>query len=485
MAVGEPVQVLITQCLQNDFLLNLNCRLHLPDAAAGKLLIHPDSGREFTRRHGRRLLDARTQRAGPLGRLLTATVGERLAGGGRGVLHLVNVRDWHVPSAEYDTERAAYGGHCEAGTWGADYPEALVDLLDPTRTRPGRAGGPPFDPRGHRRGSVVVHHVHSNTVFDLRRDASGGHCSELGAVLDAIAAEHDGQDIRVAVVGVYTDIKIQLLLHSLRTSFPARQIVVSDSLTASVTLERHLAALDFADKVLRVEVMHGVSDLARLLGAEPGEDEELESAAGAVAFADYAEYFQAKQRIISYEDAQLRGYRQQVIGRLRATVRLVNLTNIFLIVCGVLTVGASVALAAVAAVTPRGVPVALPAVALGLSTVQLVSVFLRRPAQGLIQLLGEETIFRMSLESRSLRLALARYHLTTPDALRPDAESTARTDLLRRQVDVLAELDRIDFDRFERLGLGLASPATEPAAPGLAGPEARPAAVGTAQSGGT
>ncbi|CAJ58892.1 MULTISPECIES: hypothetical protein [Frankia] len=461
---SEPVHILITQCLQNDFFFNLNCRLHLPEDAAAKLLIHPDSRSGFGLRRGRRVLDARTQRSGPLGRMLSATVGARLGGGGRGVLHLVNVRDWHVPSDDYDRERSEYGTHCEAGTWGADYPDALVGLLDPTGTRP-RAGGPgtaPFDPTGRRRGSVIVHHVHSNTLFDLREDASGLDRSELGEVLGAILPPSGHQDVRIAVVGLYTDIKVQLLLQSLRTSFGgARQVVVSDSLTAGVSLERHLAALDFARKVLRVEVMQGVSDLARLLGTDPGQDEELESAAGAVAFADYAEYFQAKQRIVSSEDAQSRSYRQQIIGRLDATVRLVTLTNVFLIVCGALTLGAAVVLAVLAAAAPGTIPVALPALVLGLSAVQVVSVFFHRPAQSLIQLLGREAIVRMSLESRSLRLALARYHLTTPDALHPDEGSGLRAELLQRQMDILAQMDRADIEAIEKLG----GPVSPPDAP--------------------
>jgi nicotinamidase-related amidase len=447
----EPTYVLITQCLQNDFLFNLNCRLGLPADAAGKLLVHPASERSFGENRSRRTLDAGTIRRGPMARLLTATVGQRLTGAGPGTLHLVNIRDWHTDGEHYDRERRLYGPHCEAGTWGADYPAGLLGLLDPAGTR--RQVGDPrgercgWDPAGARRGTVVVHHVHSNTLFDLEGRASGGR-SELEEVLDQIITPENRGDVRVAVVGVYTDIKVQIVLQSLRIAYNPSRLVVSDSLTASPTLDRHLAALDFAQKVLWAEVMHGVGDLARYLGSDPGEDEELESSASEIAYADYAQYFRDKQSIISYEDAQLRSYRQQITGRLRRTVRLVNFTSSFLIGSGIVTLGSSVVLAALSAVHAGRLPVALPAALLGLSVVQLVSIFFNRPVRELTSVLSREAVFRMLLESRSLRLALARYHLTTPEALRGDASAGAQADVVRDQLNLLIELDNVDFDRF-------------------------------------
>jgi hypothetical protein len=108
---GGETYVLITQCLQNDFFLNLNCRLSLPTDAAEKLLIHPMSEKGFTESKSRRETDDKTLSRGPLGRLLQVTVGERLQGAGQGTLHLVNIRDWHTPGEIYDRERRVYGSH--------------------------------------------------------------------------------------------------------------------------------------------------------------------------------------------------------------------------------------------------------------------------------------------------------------------------------------------------------------------------------------
>jgi nicotinamidase-related amidase len=458
MAIGEGVAaqgggeicILITQCLQNDFFLNLNCRLSLPKDAASKLLIHPMSEKTFSESKSRRKIDAGTLRKGPLGRLLLATVGHRLRGAGQGTLHLVNVRDWHTPGELYDRERRVYGSHCQAGSWGAEYIDGLASLLDPDGTRrplgDARGEDPGFNADGKRHGSVVVHHVHSGTLFDLESFAFSR--SELAQVLNGIITAENREHVRVAVIGVYTDIKIQIVLQSLRVAYNLENLVVSDSLTASPTLERHLGALDFVSKVLGVEVMHGVGDLARFLGSDPGKDEELESSANEIAFADYAQYFRNKQSIVSYEDAQQRNYRQQIARSLRQTVRLVKGTNVFLIGCGAATLIATIVLAVIAAIHPGRLPIALPITLLGVSVAQLVTIFFNRPVQELTAMLSREAVFRMLLESRSLRLALARYHLTTPGALGAGDGAKDEAAVLRDQLNVLTELDKVDFDRF-------------------------------------
>jgi hypothetical protein len=108
-------------------------------------------------------------------------------------------------------------------------------------------------------------------------------------------------------------------------------------------------------------------------------------------------------------------------------------------------------LAIVAAVHPGRLPVALPVTVLGLSVVQLVYLFFNRPAQQLTALLNKEAVIRMLLESRSLRLALARYHLTTPEALSCGAGAGEQVSILKEQLNVLADLDRVDFDTFKTL----------------------------------
>ncbi len=64
-------------------------------------------------------------------------------------------------------------------------------------------------------------------------------------------------------------------------------------------------------------------------------------------------------------------------------------------------------------------------------------------------MLSRETMLRMLLQSRSLRLAIARYHLTTVQALRCKDGSDSSTKVLRAQMELLMKLDEADFDRFD------------------------------------
>src|SRR5207249_1507491 len=102
-------------------------------------------------------------------------------------------------------------------------------------------------------------------------------------------------------------IKVQTLLVGLRTQYDLPNLAVSDTFTASQTLERHLGALDYAAKVLDVEVVHGVNDLVRFLGLPPPLDDETEVVAR-MSFARYRSFFQDKQNVLAFQDEKLRQY---------------------------------------------------------------------------------------------------------------------------------------------------------------------------------
>ena len=129
LQADEARYVLITECLQNDFVLNSQCRLALPEAVVRSVLL----GREPARvkaSEGVRRLPAKAVAEGPLGQFLDDTIGSRAHDEeSRGVLHVINIRDWHVPDENYDFERRLYGTHCEAGTWGAGYIDGLEQWL--------------------------------------------------------------------------------------------------------------------------------------------------------------------------------------------------------------------------------------------------------------------------------------------------------------------------------------------------------------------
>ncbi|GHJ40105.1 hypothetical protein [Streptomyces sp. TS71-3] len=105
-----------------------------------KFLADPEGTEDLPADGHRRSLSAAALDRSPLAGFLDATVGARLRGHGDGVLHLVNVRDWHVPGESYDLERRQYGAHCEAGTWGAEYIDGFGRWLDPGAGEAGDGG---------------------------------------------------------------------------------------------------------------------------------------------------------------------------------------------------------------------------------------------------------------------------------------------------------------------------------------------------------
>ncbi|WP_030824389.1 hypothetical protein [Streptomyces hygroscopicus] len=450
MEPAAPAQyVLITQCLQNDFFLNLDCQLSLPDSAVSKLLLDSESGAALRTEGHRRVLTEAELRRSPLARFLDATVGSRVRGHGDGVLHLINVRDWHVPGEAYDLERRQYGAHCEADTWGAAYLDGLTDLLAPDRCAP-RGGEERWG------GKLRVHHVQSNTLFDFQHSAGGppglGEPSPLATLLDSLLGDGRRETTHVVVIGVLTDIKVQLLLTGIRSRYDVRQLVVSDALTASRTLERHLTALDFCQRVLRAEVMTGLAELARFLGSRPDDDRRLSRGEDAE-FVGYSSYIQDKQGILSYEDARLRDYRIQTSERLRRAQHTVGFASTFLLGLGTCLLLTALLLSIVGIVLPGRVGWQSPAVLGALGAGQIVTLFFTRPVRSVQDALAEETIYRMILESRSLKVALARFHITTATALRRHDEGDRQSDALARQLELLEKIDTADFERLKQLGV--------------------------------
>src|SRR6266571_1986514 len=369
----ETRYILITESLQNDLFLNPECRQFLQDEAVRKLLVAKKDHDAYRTDETPRRVPEKLLERGPLGLFLTATVGERLAGRQSGLLHVINIRDWHVPDDSYDAERRVYGRHCQAGTWGAGYIDGLERYLDPEPPLPdGKA-------RFCERGTARIYHIHADSVFDFRprweeRSASQPkfHPSELERLLDVLitggreqidqlarvlknAHEVDRREsqtlnqlaitavrankaassaqLYVAVIGVYTDVKVQLLLSGLRSRYELPNLAVSDTLTGSRSLERHLHGLDFADKLLNVEVIHGIGDLASFLGSQPPLQDESETV-GAENYSQYRSFFIDKQNVLAYESEKLQEYAHLTGKRAIAVYDTIRRANTFLLLWG-------------------------------------------------------------------------------------------------------------------------------------------------------
>ncbi len=289
----------------------------------------------------------------------------------------------------------------------------------------------------------------------------------LSALLDDLLGDGHHETSHVAVIGVLTDIKVQLLLTTLRSRYQVRRLVVSEALTASRTLEGHLSALDFSARVLRAEVMTGLEELVRFLGCRPEDENDRTLArAGGPEFTAHASYFQDRQGILSYEDARLRDYRLQTAQRLRQTRHSVGFASTFLLGIGATMMVVSLVLSLLGVILPGRMAWQVPAVFGTLGTGQIVTVFFSRPVRSLRDALAEETIYRMILESRSLKLALARFHVTTASSLHRHDDAADQLTTLERQLALLESIDSADFDRLK----ALSAPPPGPTASRLRGP---------------
>jgi hypothetical protein len=495
----EARYVLITECLQNDFVLNAQCRLALPEPVVRSVLL----GRKAARvkaSEGVRRFPAKAVAEGPLAQFLDDTIGSRLRGeASRGVLHLINVRDWHVPDDNYDFERRLYGTHCEAGTWGAGYVDGLERWLDP---------GTPLrdeEARYFEQGSVRIHHVHSDSIFDFRPRRTHIRANErkfrssaleilLDVILQGSDADHErarellredprpralwplaqeiNQDQRVrssarvyvGVIGFYTDIKVGIVLTGLRTRYELPNLAVSDTFTASSTLERHLSGLDFVSKLLNVEVVHGIGNLTRFLGSR-GEQRDESAIVAADSFSRYQNYFQDRQNVLAHESEKLQQYEELTQRRSIAVYETIRMANTFLIVWGMVFLTATVVLSILSAFGV--VRWELAAVTGGLSLAQFAGAFFTQPGSDLQRNLTNLAVLKMILESHSLKTAIARFHLTTPQTLRElqtkdeADDATRQVEALQNELKVIEDVDRADFAALERLGFGRDAHAAE------------------------
>jgi hypothetical protein len=431
--------------------------------------------------------------AGPLGLFLDATIGRRRRNqDGAGVLDVINIRDWHESDDNYDAERRLYGPHCERGSWGAKYVEGLESYLDP-------AGAPASEEaRFFEDGRVRIHHVHADSLFDfrprskhigaeerkfqksalevvldvllqgsgkdiermrelLRRDGRPAALFELAREVDDDEAIRCDDRVSVAVIGVYTDLKVKTLLTGLRTLYNLPNLAVSDTFTASATLERHLAGLDFAAKVLGVEVVHGINDLVRFIGGS-GDLENESDVVAADSFSRYQSFFQDRQNVLAYETERLQEYLLLTERRSRDVYETVKRANAFLLAWGAAFLTATLVLAVASAISPGTVDWKLPVITGGLSLVQFLGAFFSQPTADLQRNLTNLATFKMILESHSLKTAFARFHLTTPQMLRElrtEREATAagrQVEALERQLAVIQALDRGDFESLRELG---------------------------------
>jgi nicotinamidase-related amidase/aminoglycoside phosphotransferase (APT) family kinase protein len=220
--------VLITQCLQRDFVDPIGPHDPLPN------LLHVGYS-EATR-----LLGPEPS-AGPMAQLIGWA--RSLASD---AIDLIHIRDWHDADDPAQHEHLVrFGAHCIKGSNGA----RLVLGMD-------------------ERAMAAANEriVDSLTLNDLEG-------TDLAQQLERIRRVHGGEPLRVGVVGVWTEAKVSFLLYDLKTRLGIDQLATCSALTASASRAQHFNALAQLEKILGVRCFDSPAEFAGWL--RPGAELDL------------------------------------------------------------------------------------------------------------------------------------------------------------------------------------------------------------------
>jgi len=217
--------VLITQCLQRDFVDPIGTHDPLPN------LLHVGYS------EAARLLGPEPS-AGPMAQLIDWARSLPST-----AIDLIHIRDWHDPDDPAQREHLErFGAHCIKGSAGAQ----LILGMDA-------------------RASVAANEriIDSLTLNDFEG-------TDLVQQLERIRNAHDGEPLRVGVVGVWTEAKVSFLLYDLKTRLGIDELATCSALTASASRAQHFNALAQLEKILGVRSFDSPAEFADWLrpGAE-------------------------------------------------------------------------------------------------------------------------------------------------------------------------------------------------------------------------
>jgi len=212
--------ILITQCLQRDFIEPVEANEPLPN----KLHV----GREESLR-----LMGRDPHSGPVAQILQWA---RLQPADK--LDVIHIRDCHDDNDPLQKDHLEmFGNHCISGSHGA----ALV------------LG---FDKEGEKRSNE--HFVNSGALNDFED-------TNLADILAKIRERTNGEAIRIGVIGVWTEAKVSFLLYDLKTRCHIDDLATCSALTASNSRAQHFIALEQLRKILGVTVFDSTGEFTEWL----------------------------------------------------------------------------------------------------------------------------------------------------------------------------------------------------------------------------
>lgn len=212
--------ILITQCLQNDFVEPIQKYDPIPN------LLHVGYS------ESKRLMGENPAEGAVIAFMEWALEQKE-------DLDIIHIRDWHNPKDEEQVEHLKqFGAHCIAGSHGAKFVYESLLLKDKSTKH--------------------------NIV-----DASGlndFHKTDLEDKLKSY--EKSKESIRVGLVGVWTEAKISFLSYELSTRYPNFEIGICSALTASSSRHMHFISLDHLKNILGIKIFPSIGGFSEFLSGE-------------------------------------------------------------------------------------------------------------------------------------------------------------------------------------------------------------------------
>ncbi len=205
--------VIITQCVQNDFVKPLGKYDQLPN------LLHV--GYEESKR-----LMGFNPKEGPISLFMDWAYSQP-----EDELDIIHIRDWHDKNdSEQEQHLAQFGDHCIMDTDGAEFA---------------------FAPDNKNRKIKIVN---SRGLNDF-----------IGTDFEDILSSYKSEKIRVGLLGVWTEAKVTFLAYDLKTRYPNFDISVCSALTAGSSVASHYTSLDQLQKLLGINVFDSIGKFTKHL----------------------------------------------------------------------------------------------------------------------------------------------------------------------------------------------------------------------------
>ncbi len=219
--------ILITQCVQNDFVRPLGRYESLPN------MLHVGYDEAL------RLMGGKPTE-GPVAQLMQWAYQQAEED-----LSIIHIRDWHDSDDAFQQEHfRQFGTHCLRDSEGAQFAFPI-----PRTARP-----------------VML--IDSPGLNDF-----------VGTELETTLQPFASRELRVGLTGVWTEAKIFFLAYDLRSRYPNMHLAVCSALTASSSRAHHFMALEQLERLLGVKVYASLGEFTQFLRGQeqlPAENGSLE-----------------------------------------------------------------------------------------------------------------------------------------------------------------------------------------------------------------